>query len=198
MSSDHAAPARVGITGPLRLVLTAALCLAIDLVTKHMTVASLQGRILELIPGWLEFTYVENRGAVFGLGQGRQLLFIAVSAVAIGFVIYLFTRPPRRWWYDITLGMLLAGILGNLYDRVIFGHVRDMIHALPGFHWGGTWQIPLISYPPPPDRAYFPWVFNVADSLLCVSIAILLITGMLMPEEQPGKRDDAAADRSGT
>jgi len=198
MSLDHAVPASKGLAGPLRLLLTTGICLAIDLISKHLAVASLRGGVLEFIPGWLHFTYVENRGAVFGLGQGRQLLFITVSAVAIGFVVYLFTRPPRRWWYDITLGMLLAGILGNLYDRVIFGHVRDMIHALPGFHWGGTWQIPLINYPPPPDRAYFPWVFNVADSLLCVSIAILLIMGMFAPEGDEEKQDDAAADKPGT
>ena len=136
---------------------------------------------------------------------GAAVLLVAVLAVRVSaraglpsLVVYLFTRPPRRWWYDITLGMLLAGILGNLYDRVIFGHVRDMIHALPGFHWGGTWQIPFINYPPPPDRAYFPWVFNVADSLLCVSIAILLIMGMFAPEGDEEKQDDAAADKPGT
>lgn len=198
MNADPAARRQTSLASALRLVLTAGICLAADLVTKSLAVAHLRGGETQFLPGWLHFTYVENRGAVFGLGQGRQLLFIGVSAVAIGFVIYLFTRPPRRWWYDITLGMLLAGIIGNLYDRVFFGHVRDMIHALPGFFWGGTWQIPLVNYPPPPDRAYFPWVFNIADSLLCVSIAILLVTGMLTPEETDRKADDAAADKAGS
>lgn len=195
MSLDYAAPARNTTGGPLRLIVTACLCLAIDLITKHLAAAHLLGSPVQFIPGWLDFTYVENRGAVFGMGQGRQVLFICVSVIAVGFVIYLFTRPPRHWWYEITLGMLLAGILGNLYDRVVFGYVRDMIHALPGFYWGGTWQIPLLNYPPPPDRAYFPWVFNVADSLLCVSIAILLVTGLLTPDPKP---DDAPTDTTRT
>ena len=60
--------------------------------------------------------------------------------------------------------MLLAGILGNLYDRVFIGYVRDMIHVFP--RWPNL----------------FPWVFNIADSLLCVSIGILLIAGILTPE----------------
>ena len=178
----------------MRLIVTVVIGLALDLITKHLAATRLAGREIPFIPDWLSFTYVENRGAVFGLGQGRQILFICVSAIAIGFVVYLFTRPPRRWWYDITLGMLLAGILGNLYDRAVFGYVRDMIHALPGFYWGGTWQIPFINYPPP-DRAYFPWVFNVADSLLCVSITILLVTGLLTPDVRP---DDAATDTTRT
>jgi signal peptidase II len=194
MSLDHAAPERKTLGGPLRLIVTAAVCLAIDLVTKYLAVAHLAGREIAVIPDWLSFTYIENRGAVFGLGQGRQFLFICVSAIAIGFVIYLYTRPPRRWWYDITMGMLLAGILGNLYDRVVFGHVRDMIHALPGFYWGGTWRIPLLNYPPQ-DRAYFPWVFNVADSLLCVSIGILLVTGLFTPDTKP---DGATTDTTRT
>ncbi len=194
MSLDHAAPGRKAISGALRLIVTVVIGLALDLITKHLTVAHLSGREIAFIPDWLSFTYVENRGAVFGAWQGRQLLFICVSAVAIGFVVYMYTRPPRRWWYDITLGMLLAGILGNLYDRVVFGYVRDMIHALPGFYWGGSWQIPLVNYPPG-DRAYFPWVFNVADSLLCVSITILLVTGMLTPDAKP---DDAATETTRT
>lgn len=195
MSLDHAASGRKAIGGPLRLIITAGICLAIDLVTKHLAVALLAGRDTAFLPHWLSFTYVENRGAVFGLGQGRQFLFICVSAIAIGFVVYLYTRPPRRWWYDITLGMLMAGILGNLYDRVVFGYVRDMIHALPGFFWGGTWKIPMLNYPPPPDRAYFPWIFNVADSLLCVSIAILLVTGLFTPDVKP---DDTPTDPTRT
>ncbi len=195
MSLDYAAPPRKTTGSPLRLILTVAIGVAVDLFTKYLAVAHLPRNGIEAIPRWLNFTYVENRGAVFGMGQGQQLLFICVSVLAMGFVIYLFARHPRRWWYDIALGMLMAGILGNLYDRVLFGHVRDMIHALPGFHWGGTWRIPIINYPPRPDRAYFPWVFNIADSLLCVSIAILLATGLFTPEAKP---HDAKTDKTGS
>lgn len=168
------------------LLITAALALALDLSTKSAAVHHLSPPEppIEFIPGYLHFTYIENHGAVFGLGQGMRWMFVLVSIAAVAFVGYMFKHSPRRWWHDVVLGMLLAGILGNLYDRIVFGYVRDMIHALPDHYWGGTWQIPLINYPPAPDRAYFPWVFNVADSLLCVSITILIIAGIFFDQRK--------------
>src|SRR5690606_19362857 len=83
-------------------------------------------------------------------------LFLAVSVLAIGFLGYLFAASRRgQWFYQILLGMLLAGVLGNMYDRIVYGYVRDMIHALP------RWDV-------------FPWIFNIADSLLCVGVALML------------------------
>jgi lipoprotein signal peptidase len=73
--------------------------------------------------------------------------------------------------------MLLAGVLGNMYDRIVFGYVRDMIHALPGWKWPGTWQVPLIGYPSP-GREVFPYIFNVADILLCVGVGLMIIYSM--------------------
>lgn len=174
------------------LLITTVICLALDLFTKSAAVHHLSPpeAAIEFIPGYLHFTYLENRGAVFGVGQGMRWLFVLVSLGAIGFVAYMFVNSPRRWWHDVLLGMLLAGILGNLYDRLVFGYVRDMIHALPGHFWGGTWQV--FGYPPEPDRAYFPWVFNVADSLLCVSIAMLIVAGIFLDH---GKKNEVAAER---
>jgi signal peptidase II len=57
--------------------------------------------------------------------------------------------------------MLLAGVLGNLYDRIQYGYVRDMIHALPDKF--------VFGYPA------FPWIFNIADSLLCVGVAFMIL-----------------------
>lgn len=159
--------------GLATLLIVAASSLAADLWTKRIAVERLSPpeRPYEFLPGLLHFTYVANHGAVFGLGQGYRWLFVLVSFAAIAFVGYLFAKSPRRWWYDLTLGMLLAGILGNLYDRIFIGHVRDMIHALP--HWPN----------------FFPWVFNVADSLLCVSIVILMVAGFFLPEDSPNAPD---------
>jgi len=57
----------------------------------------------------------------------------------------------------VAVAVLLAGVLGNLYDRLVFGYVRDMIHALPA--WPNL----------------FPYIFNVADSLLCVGVAMMIV-----------------------
>lgn len=167
--------------------LVAAVGLGVDLWTKHEAFARLavavpgpggsvdylRNGVYRLIPGLLHFEVTQNHGAVFGLGQGRRVLFVTVSAVAVGFLGYLFAHSGRRHFYQVLLGMLLAGVLGNLYDRVQFGYVRDMIHALPA--WG-----------------VFPWIFNVADSLLCVGVALLLLYTLLYPQEEIHHRDTEA------
>jgi len=151
-----------------RFLGTAIVALILDLWTKSLAVTHLSsGGSVHFIPGWIHFEYVENHGAVFGIGQGQRWLFIVVSVIAIGFVAWLFATSGRQRFYQFLLGILLAGVLGNLYDRFTYGYVRDMIHALPG------WENPF-------KRLYhtqeiFPWVFNVADSLLCVGVALMLV-----------------------
>lgn len=110
----------------------------------------------DLIPGWLHFHVTVNEGAVFGLGQGQRWLFLVISLAAIFFLSYLFITSGRQRFYQFVLGLLLAGVLGNMYDRFRYGFVRDMIYGLP--KWG-----------------VFPWIFNVADVLLCVGVALIFL-----------------------
>ncbi len=151
--------------------LTTLVGLAADLWTKWLAFSVLASypdghlvsRVHQLIPGYLHFTVTVNPGAVFGLGQGQRGLFVTVSIAAILFLTYLFATSDKQRLYQFILGMLLAGVLGNMYDRIVFGHVRDMIHALP------RWP------------ALFPWIFNVADVLLCTGVGLLLIYSFLNP-----------------
>lgn len=126
-------------------------------------------RVIELIPGWVHFHVTVNQGAAMGRGQGLRWFFVAISIVAIGFLFHLFRQSRHgQWLYQVLLGMLLGGVIGNLYDRVLLGYVRDMIYVLP--KWG-----------------LFPWIFNVADSLLCIGVAgmvLLSLTGKLHPEPE--------------
>ena len=155
------------LRSPTAIVLfagTATVGLAADLLTKAAAVATLKdGNIVRFIPGLIQFTYTENHGAVFGLGQGQQALFLTVSVAAIGFLFFLFLTSGRSRPYQLILGMLLAGVLGNMYDRMVYGYVRDMIYALPGWHWPGS------------QAEVFPWIFNVADVLLCVGVGLIFI-----------------------
>jgi len=57
---------------------------------------------------------------------------------------------------------------GNLYDRVVFGYVRDMIYAFPNLHWSDLWKAL-------PQMEVFPWIFNVADSLLCTGVGAMFV-----------------------
>jgi lipoprotein signal peptidase len=153
--------------------------LATDLITKQLAVAHLKGQAaVKFIPYLLQFEYTENRGAVFGLGQGRQAMFLIVSIVAIGYLVWLFATSGKSRLLQIILGMLTAGVIGNMYDRMRFGYVRDMIHGLPGVHWPG-WVVERLprSWQPMTGQSLevFPWIFNVADSLLCVGVGAMIV-----------------------
>ena len=175
---------------PIALLLffgTTIVGVALDLWTKSLAVIYLDSdsdnRVIELIPRWLHFTYTQNHGAVFGLGQGQRPLFIVVSIAAIVFLTYLFAHSDKRRFYQFLLGLLLAGVLGNMYDRIVYGYVRDMIHALPGIYWP-AW---IARWLPAAwaSSGVFPWIFNVADSLLCVGVFLMIVYGLFQkPDEK--------------
>ncbi len=147
------------ITSPAawyRLLVPTIAGLALDLYTKSYVVQHLKGHDRVTVwPGVLEFVYTENRGAVFGMGQGHVLLFILFSIVALGVIGFVFAcSRPGQWVQQIALGLITAGALGNLYDRMMFGQVRDFILMLERF---------------------WPFIFNVADVLLCIGVPLLMI-----------------------
>jgi lipoprotein signal peptidase len=171
-----------------RFLLTCAIGLAVDLSTKVWAFGALvddvvwNGSRVEVyakppvvvIPKVLNFDAVANQGAVFGIGQGQRWLFITVSAGAIALLTYLLVQSGHKRSYQVVLGALLAGVLGNMYDRTVFGFVRDMIHVFPGQRWPEFVRNTLgfISYF---KGQIFPWVFNVADMLLCVGVGISIV-----------------------
>jgi len=170
----------------------------VDLWTKALAVARLENATpFRLIPGWLHLTYTENHGAVFGIAQGARPIFLSVSVGAIVFLAFLFMTSGRARVYQLILGLLLAGVVGNMYDRMYLGYVRDMIHALPGWNWP-QW---LVNYFPRAwQPAYgqpmevFPWIFNLADTYLCVGVSSMLLYSFVA--ECFRKRAAAAAEKA--
>jgi len=190
-----------------RFFLICVIGLGLDLWTKHYAFTHLadasapitdpRPAVVKFIPNWIHFEITINRGAVFGLGQGQKWLFLAVSVVAIVFLSYLFATSHRQRLYQVILGMLLAGVLGNMYDRIAYGYVRDMIHALPGWKWPGAWQIggwgKDSSGYPGSTREVFPFIFNVADILLCVGVGLMIIYSLFTPHAKEEKKPTAPA-----
>lgn len=130
---------------------------ALDQWTKLMVLRSIspdEPRVL--VPDFFSLVNVTNTGAAFGSFRGNNTFFIVISSVALVVVLGLLLRVRTRdRWRDLSLALLLAGILGNLTDRLLYSHVIDFL--LFDLH---------VPYAHP-----FP-AFNVADS--CISIAVLL------------------------
>ena len=133
---------------------------------------------LTVVPSALEFTLVLNPGAVFGIGAGQRWVFVVFTLVALAVGALLFARwtAPRDRGAHAAIGLLVAGGLGNLYDRLAFGCVRDFIHPLPGVElpFGITW--------PNGAAEVWPWVSNIADLWLLVGIAGLLVLTWRAPD----------------
>jgi signal peptidase II len=73
------------------------------------------------------------------------------------------------------LALILAGALGNLYDRIMYGAVRDMLYLFPGVKlpFGITW--------PGGNPELYPWIFNIADAALCVGVVLIILTMLRKP-----------------
>jgi signal peptidase II len=112
-----------------------------------------------VIEGYFRIVRWVNDGAAFGIGEGQTVMLVTISAVALVVVagIFIFGRIHSRLM-QVALGLFTAGIMGNLYDRAFNnGGVRDFIDT----------TIPVINYRWP--------AFNVADSMLCIAVGLLLI-----------------------
>jgi len=187
-----------------RFALVTVLGLALDLWVKvasfsHLLIMQytladgtpkVESREAVLIPKVLTLHVTVNPGAVFGLGEGYRWMFVIVSILAIVLLTYLFAASGRQRFYQFLLGLLLAGVLGNMYDRVMFGYVRDMLYAFPGISYGDV----LGSFAPSSlrNRELFPWIFNVADSLLCVGVFLMLCYSFFHKPPQQEESADGA------
>jgi signal peptidase II len=116
-----------------------------------------------IIDGFLTLMTAVNEGAAFGIASGQRYLLITISVVAtlIILVVFLFSGASSRL-IQAAFGLFAAGVTGNLYDRIFNdGQVRDFIDVVywPGKHWPA---------------------FNVADSMLCIGAAIIVISELFI------------------
>ncbi|MBI1764125.1 MAG: signal peptidase II [Acidobacteria bacterium] len=154
------------------------LTLIADQATKFWATARLKPvGMIEVIPGYVRFSYALNRGVAFSLFADVQFnikwVLAAISGLAAMMVVHYLARTPfaqrLMCW---SLSLLLAGILGNLIDRIRLGEVVDFIEL----HW----------------RDQFTWpTFNIADSAICIGAVLLALE--LLKEERAGHAKPVAA-----
>ncbi|MEC3977699.1 signal peptidase II [Amycolatopsis sp. H20-H5] len=152
---------RVGL-----VFLFAALLWAVDLLTKSLVVANLEGREpVKILGGLIYLQLIRNPGAAFSMATGLTWV-LALVAIAVVVAIVWLSRRLRSVGWAIGLGLVLAGALGNLTDRVfrapgpLQGHVVDFISAFAPN--GEGWAI-----------------FNIADSAICVGGVLIVLLSLL-------------------
>lgn len=156
----------------LALVAVAAAAVAADQLTKQVVARALDlGEAIDIV-GPFSIRRVENSGIAFGLFASRTTVVIAVTAVAVGWLVWFFARSGRRHpILPVALGLVLGGSVANLLDRVRLGHVTDFL-----------------------DLEAWP-AFNLADTFIVVGVAVLF--GTLVVADRPrrpyGRRDEDAA-----
>ncbi|MFN6200884.1 MAG: signal peptidase II [Acidobacteriota bacterium] len=161
---------------PLRAgyLLISLLILVLDQATKHWATISLRPVVLmEILPGFLRFTYATNRGVAFSLFADSEMdiryILAGISLLAAIFVLlYQWRVPVRMVRLNLALSLMLAGIVGNLIDRVRLGEVIDFIDL----HWQDKYTWPT---------------FNVADAAICIGAGLLAL--QMIKEERAAQRD---------
>jgi signal peptidase II len=136
---------------------------ALDQLTKYYVLRLIkpdEPRVV--IAGWFDLVNITNTGAAFGSFKNNNTFFIVISGLALLFVVALLVRR-RSWdiWRDVSLALLVAGVLGNLTDRILYGHVIDFLLFDFGSH------VPSFLHPWP--------AFNVADSCICLAVVCFII-----------------------
>jgi signal peptidase II len=150
-----------GVTRGWPLFAIALVVIGLDQLTKYFVRANMD--LGQSIPseGWVRLTYVTNTGGAFGILSNQTFLLTVSAIVGIGIIVLsLSYLPLRAWTLKAGLGLVLAGAVGNLIDRLRFGAVTDFIDV-------GAWP-----------------VFNVADSATVVGTVLIVFYVLFLMRKQ--------------
>ena len=130
------------------------LIVAFDQFTKYLAKEYLQSGAVTFIKGFVQFRYAENTGMAFSMFSGARWIFVALTIVicAVGLWFLFSNRCPNLWYYW-SIGVIIAGGIGNLIDRALYGFVVDFIEPL------------FVNFA----------VFNIADCAVTCGAAVLIV-----------------------
>ena len=157
-------------------ILIIVLCIAADQLTKICAAANLKDiSTLPIIENIFHFTYVENRGAAFGMLADHRWVFMILSVVGIAAIfVYLTVTKPKSWWMRLALCFIVGGGVGNMIDRIARWYVIDFIDCR------------FINF----------YVFNVADSFVCVGCAMFIIAVIIDEVRERKLKKSAGEDKN--
>lgn len=150
-------------------IIVTLILVAIDQITKYIALTQLKpvGNIT-FIDGVMDFTFVENRGAAFGILHGKTWLLLILAIVICALLIYSMLKMPEKKeykWLKATLWLIIAGAVGNVIDRLFRGYVVDFF------------EFTFISWP----------VFNVADIYVVVGTIVMALLVLFVIKDEDDK-----------
>lgn len=160
--------------------LISAVVVAVDLILKYLVSSNLRlGQSIDMIPGILRLTYVQNRGMAFGWLSDSRWVFLLLSTVLILILFYFiaFVKGHSRMSY-VSAALMLAGGVGNMVDRLTLGYVVDYID----FYLIPAWI----------------WVFNLADVAICIGVFLYAVSLLFFDKKagHPPVSEQSAAKNS--
>ncbi len=143
---------------------------ALDQLFKLLVVSNFEvGQSQPLIPGILNITYIRNEGVAFGLFAGMQWLFVILTVVLLGLIIfYMFKKRPESRFFYFTVALIVGGGIGNLIDRIAYGYVVDYL-----------------------SLSFFHPICNFAD--YCITVGVVLLAVYLLFFADKNKKENDAA-----
>ena len=137
-----------------------------DQFTKVLIVGYFQHGDSQTMTSFFNLVRVHNSGAAFSFlataSGWQRWFFTGIGVVASVFIIYLLRTHPQQRLFCFALALVLGGAIGNVIDRLLYGHVIDFLD----FHW--EWLAPLFY------QGHFP-AFNIADSAISVGTVCLIL-----------------------
>ena len=149
--------------------------LVLDQLTKAWIISGLDLRELghiQVLPPLFNLTWVENRGVSFGLfGDGSARWMLSAFSIAVAGILGWWALRADRRLLISAIGLIMGGALGNVIDRIRFGFVVDFVDVSGPHFFLGSMKI------------NFPWIFNVADSAICIGVVLLILDSIRAERE---------------
>lgn len=166
------------ILSPILVATIFVVVLLLDLLTKELIIKNAipnVGDSVEVMPGFVNFIYVQNRGGAWGIFSDSTILLTIVSAVMFVIMLVFYVLRVRQVkekssiWLAVSMGLVCGGCIGNLIDRIFLGYVRDFIN------------FQFMSFP----------VFNFADIALTIGMIVLVVYFLFFyAKEEPKKENE--------
>lgn len=157
-------------------IIVSVFLIALDQIAKWIALTELKPiETITVIQNFLDFTFVENRGAAFGILSGQRSFFIILTIIVSFVIVYMFYKAPKNKDYNkmrISLILIFAGAIGNLIDRIIRGYVIDFF------------EFKFISWP----------VFNIADIYVVIGTVYLIWLLIFVIKEEPKEKELITAE----